>query len=254
MGTTDYFLQAAQPASMKVRGERECKDCGTRWSYFETGRVECPSCGSLLSVGVGERAVHTDTGGDLDLSEARRIAGEEPLDRAAAVAEATCREYCRSRGFIDGGDLRDLDGRFVAAQELKHAASVVDTRLSLDDATEGYVLQLLRDAEDGERPVPAAVPHAVRSARGLGVADAVRAYRQDLRTYVDDPETDTPDDALRYVERLGDHEKRLRALDGAVDPVVADDVLEAARVVGEYLRTGSVSAARDADQRLDDLA
>jgi DNA-directed RNA polymerase subunit RPC12/RpoP len=31
---------------MKIRGERECTDCGTRWSYYDTASVECPQCGS----------------------------------------------------------------------------------------------------------------------------------------------------------------------------------------------------------------
>jgi len=37
---------------MKIRGDRECKSCGTRWSYYETGSIECPACGSVHSVGV----------------------------------------------------------------------------------------------------------------------------------------------------------------------------------------------------------
>ena len=45
---------------MKVRGRRECEACGARWSYFDTGEVTCPDCGSLHSVGLDdERALHT---------------------------------------------------------------------------------------------------------------------------------------------------------------------------------------------------
>ncbi|MXR22522.1 endonuclease Q family protein, partial [Halobacterium bonnevillei] len=61
---------------MDVRGERECKSCGTRWSYFETGSVACPECGSVRSVGVGERSQHTDGNATLDLSDAQRAAAD----------------------------------------------------------------------------------------------------------------------------------------------------------------------------------
>lgn len=238
---------------MKVRGERECRDCGTQWSYYETGGIECPDCGSPRSVGVGDRHQHTDTGGDLDLDDARRAAGDQPLRRAASVAEDACRDYLTGRGFIAGGDLRPLDDPFVAAMELKHAASTVTTMLDPDEAVEQYVLSLVQDADDGERPVAAAVPRSMRSARGLGVAAAVRAYRLDLRTFVDDPDTETPADALRFVDRLADHEKRVRALDGDVDPSEAEVLLAAARAVGNYVRVGTGDAAETATARLDAL-
>lgn len=238
---------------MKVRGERECKECGTQWSYYETGSVECPSCGSLRSVGVGERKQHTDSGGDLDLSGARRAAGDEPVRQAASVAEAECREYVASRGFVSGGVLLELDDVYVAAQELKHAASIVTSRLSVDDAVERYFLALVRGAEDGERPPGDEVPRGIRAARGLGATAAVRAYLDDVRTYVDDPDTDTPDDALRFVERLRDHEKRVQALDGDVDPETAQGLLHAARTLGEYLVEGTAESRREIDRVLSDL-
>jgi len=238
---------------MKVRGERECKDCGTRWSYYETGGVDCPSCGSRRSVGVGERKQHTDAGGELDLDDARQAAADEPLRRAASAAEDACREYVQSRGFISGGDLLDLDAAYVAAQELKHAAGTVAARLDLDDPEEAYVLTLLRGAEDGARPPANEVPASLQSARGLGAAAAVRAYRLDIRAYVDDPDTEEPAEAARLVERLGDHEKRVRALDGDVEPEAADGLVDAARAVGRYVRDGTASTRADALDALDAL-
>lgn len=239
---------------MKVRGERECKDCGTTWSYFETASVECPSCGSLRSVGVGERKQHTDAGGELNLSAARQAAADEPLRRAASEAEDACRDYVQSRGFIAGGELLELDDEYVAAQELKHAAGEVTARMNLPDEEERYFLDLLRGAEAGNRPPANEVPKSIRSARGLGAAAAVRSYRLDIREYLDDPDTASPDDALQSVERLGDHEKRVRALDGDVEPEHADALLQAARAVGRYVReagTESREAAMDALDALD---
>jgi len=67
------FSRAVEAAGMEIRGERECTDCGERWSYYETGDVACPACGSMQSVGVDEeRALHTTTAGEFDLTEARR--------------------------------------------------------------------------------------------------------------------------------------------------------------------------------------
>lgn len=224
---------------MKVRGERECKACSTRWSYYETGSVECPSCGSMRSVGVGERKQHTDAGGDLDLSAARQASANEPTRRAATVAEDACRQYIQSRGFVSRGELLALDDVYVAAQELKHAAGIVEGRLSVDDDVERYVLSLLRGAEDGNRPPADAVPSDVQAARGLGAAAAVHAYLLDLREYVDDPDTDTPEDALACIERLREHEKRVQALDGDIEPVTAEALLDGANAIGVYLRDGS---------------
>lgn len=238
---------------MKVRGERECKDCGTRWSYYETGGVECPSCGSMRSVGVGERKQHTDAGGELDLFDARQAAADEPLRRAASVAEDACRDYVQSRGFIAGGELLELDSVYVAAQELKHVAGTVAARMTRDDEEERYVLNLLRGAEDGERPPANGVPKSIRSGRGLGSAAAVRSYRLDMREYLDDPDTSTPEDALRLVERLGDHEKRVRALDGDVEPAHTDALVEAARAVGRYVRDGTNDSRSVATDALDAL-
>ena len=69
---------------MKIRGRRECKACGTQWSYYETGEISCPSCGSRHSVGTDdERTLHTATSATLDLTPLRGSVDSEPLDRLA---------------------------------------------------------------------------------------------------------------------------------------------------------------------------
>lgn len=238
---------------MKVRGERECRECGRAWSYFETGSVECPSCGSLRSVGTGTRKRHTDDGGELDLASVRRVAGDEPLHRAASAAEDACRSFVRSRGFVSGGELLALDDVFVAAQELKYAAAHVGARMHLDDAEERYLLALVRGAESGDRPPVDDVPTSVRSARGLAAAASAEAYRHDLREFVADADTDAPADARRFLDRLADQERRIRALDGDVDPATADALIDAARAVGRYVDEPTDATATTASRRLSDI-
>ena len=109
---------------MKIRGERECQSCGTRWSYYETGSVACPNCGDLRSVGVDARTAHTDAPVSLDLSAHRERFGDSPetLPRSGTdELQSDLREYCRKRGFIDGGRLAPLDGTYLAARELLEA-------------------------------------------------------------------------------------------------------------------------------------
>jgi len=230
---------------MDVRGERECKSCGTRWSYFETGSVECPSCGSLRSVGVGERKTHTDAAGELDLTGARRAGADDVLDALEPAKEA-CREYCQSRGFVSGGDLLDLDDTYLAAQELRRAAVLLGGKLRVGDDEQRYVLALLNGADDGERPEPGEVPASLRAARGLAAAAAVDAYRTDLREFcggeVPAPERD-------LLERAREHGRRLKALDGDVDPEDSERLVAAVRAIADSLR-GDESGVERARTRL----
>jgi len=230
---------------MDVRGERECKSCGARWSYFETGSVECPSCGSLRSVGVGDRKTHTDAAGELDLTEARRAGADDVLDALEPAKEA-CREYCQSRGFVSGGDLLDLDDTYLAAQELRRVALLLAGKLRVGDDERRYVLALLNGADDGERPAPDEVPASLRAARGLAAAAAVGAYRTDLREYCGG-EVPAPERGL--LERAREHGRRLEALDGEVDPADSERLVAAVRAIADSLR-GDDSGVERARTRL----
>jgi hypothetical protein len=232
---------------MDVRGERECKACGTRWSYFETGSVECPDCGSMRSVGVGERATQTDGAAELDLDDAR-AAGADDLRGAFEPAVEACREYSQSRGFVAGGDLLDLDDTYLAAQELRRAALLLGDAMRMGDDEESYVLSLLKGADQGERPDPGDVPESLWAARGLAYAAAVRAYRADIRAYRED----LPDPEQSLHERLGSHVKRVRALDGDVDPEDAERLVRAAQRLGDAVR-GDESAVEETRAHLDGL-
>lgn len=236
---------------MKVRGERECTECGTRWSYYETGHVECPSCGSLRSVGVEEeRQLHTASAVTLNLAPARNATDSEPLRRVAELAVEEARPFVRDFGFIDAGTFQPLPDTYLAAAELRAVADEVRRRSRLTDDEEYYFLSLLRGADEGERPAPDEVPDSFADARGLAYANAVKAYRTDLREYLDehpDPMVDQP------LETLGEHVKRVRALDGAVPVEDAERLVRAARGIGEYLIDGDETRLAEAQERLSGL-
>lgn len=236
---------------MEIRGERECRSCGRRWSYYETGEVTCPHCGSMRSVGLDERTLHTARRGDLDLTAARTAAtDEDDVERAAELAQETAREYLRGRGFVHAGDLEPLDDQTVRVHELRSVAAEVERRLAVDDAAGAYFLSLLRD--DPAATDPADVPEAFREARGLARAAAVDAYVADVRRWLD-ATPETPDDARSLLERLTTHQSRVEALDGAVDPETGDELVAAANDVASYLREPDSDARERAVAALDEL-
>ncbi len=269
---------------MRVRGERECGSCGTRWSYYETGSVACPSCGGLRSVGVDDRAMHTDAPVDLDLASHRDrfgdAAGTLPRTGVDALRD-DLREYCRRRGFIDAGRLTALDETYLAARELLEAIDCFDRLRDPVDADREYVLALLSGADDGKRPPADRVPRALREARGMAAVRAVEAYRADTLSFLEEVEsltgaadgggrTTTDDDGSERVitvtgdapaargapardalERLRERAKRADALDGDVSAATADALVDAANAVGEFVRTGDERALASAERALD---
>ncbi|MFC6718784.1 TFIIB-type zinc ribbon-containing protein [Natrialbaceae archaeon GCM10025810] len=235
---------------MKIRGERECTECGTRWSYYETGSVGCPACGSLRSVGLDERTEHTDVRVEFDLTPVRNAIDDVSTAELADRARDACREYVRRRGFVNAGELRPLDDTYLAATELLHVADVVARGLRLDEREELYFLSLLRDADDGQRPPPEEVPRSLRSARGLAYANAAREYRRGVRTWAEDRSLVAPERSA--LELLGDHVKRLRMLEGDVPPETAETLVEAVRDLADGLH-GDETAFSRAQDRLDRL-
>ena len=271
------FLTASATLGMKIRGQRVCQACATEWSYYETGSVACPNCGSLRSVGRDDdRQLHTDTPAALPLAQFQARIAEESVAEYAADLKAVLREYTRKRGFINGGELQPLDDRYLTARTLLHTVDILARRREPTADAELYLLSLYEtladdaadaatDADDAETAVndvadavdaddaeltAAQVPSELQEAWGLAAADAVAAYCSDLRTWLDA----TPDDAAATtLGDLRDHVNRLNALQGDVEPAVATDVVEGARAVGRYLRTGdddALTAARDRLRRL----
>jgi len=182
---------------MKVRGERECQKCGARWSYYETGSVECPDCGSLRSVGVDDRTAHTDAPASLDLSPHRNRFGDASGTLPAEGVDdlkSDLREYVRKRGFVRGGELLPLDTTYLTARELLEAVDCYDRLRDPTDADRGYLLDLLAGAGDGDRPETANVPERLREARGMAAARAVDEYRSDLLAFLDELDADAEAD------------------------------------------------------------
>jgi len=233
---------------MKIRGTRECQSCETRWSYYETGSITCPNCGAMRSVGVDEaRRTHTDSPAELDLEPVRRTLATEPLDHVVDDLKERLRGYTRKRGFINGGELQPLDDRYLAARELLHASDLAARSHGPSEAEELYVLELLGGAESGEWPPETDFPNSLSAARGLAVADAVAAYRRDLRTWLDDH----PDpEAANTLGSLRDQLKRAEALQGEIPVDTADELVAAAREIGDSLRSDDADALASARDRL----
>ncbi|MEF8779117.1 MAG: hypothetical protein V5A46_00380 [Haloferacaceae archaeon] len=265
---------------MKIRGERECTDCGARWSYYETGEIACPDCGSLRSVGVDDdRQRHTDATATLELDRFREaVAPAEPdhlesvriegFDGIADDLESTLREYLRRRGFIRGGELLPLDDTFLAARELLEAVDLYARATDPGEVESLYVLGLLRGADGGDRPDTGDVPRSMREARGMAAALAVQAYREEVATYLSDlsrkagentgggegrSTSASSPDVTAVLGRVRDREKRIQALQGDVHPAEADALVSAARDLGTYLREDDLAALARAHDRLDTL-
>ena len=155
---------------MKLRGERQCTDGGARWSYYETGEITCPDCGSVRSVGVGERADHTDSPVELDLQPAIEQIDVEPLSTVAETAAEQARRYLHRAGFVDAGRLKPFGNDYLLAAELRRVGATLSRSMRISDAEELYFFSLLRGGTDGERPPPEEVPDSLRAERGLAVA------------------------------------------------------------------------------------
>jgi len=237
---------------MRIRGRRRCEDCGREWSYFDTGSVACPDCGSLRSVGTGDRQRNTDAPVTLDLSEHRAaLEGVTDLEDVADDLKTTLRDYVRQRGFVRGGDLRTVDDTLLAAAELLHAIDVFERiRGDPDDGIRLYLLDLLSGADEGERPDPSTVPDAMADARGLAYAEVLDRFCTDLGKWLDD----NPDPAGERVrERLGTHVRRVNAVYGDVPPAESETLVRIARDLVTYLTTDDEAALATAEERLSGL-
>ncbi len=235
---------------MKVRGRRECQSCGATWSYYETGEVACPECGSLRSVGLDDRTRHTDAPVELDLTPVRRRVDDVVTEELAEDAAEAAGEYVRRRGFVSAGELTPLDETYVAATELRYAAEEIARGLRVGDREELYFLELLRGADVGERPDPEDVPPSLRESYGLAMMAAVEAFQRDLRRYLEDHPNP---EGRRLGGRIRDQRKRIEALDGDVDPADAHRLVRAARDLGKYVN-GDDNAYVTADNWLEGIS
>lgn len=236
---------------MKIRGERECRDCGHQWSYYETGSIKCPDCGSIKSVGTDDRKEHTDNPAELDLMPVISKVENEPVRSVAKEAVDRAGRYIRQRGFVKGGEMQPLDATFVAVVELRAVAQQLARTMRVEDEEELYLLSQLRGADAGERPPPSEVPKSLTPARGLAAASVLDHYRRDLSRYLDD----NPDAAARTtMGTLVDHKKRIEALDGDVPIETAEAMIQALTDLSHYVAYGDEQALTAAQQRIENIA
>lgn len=237
---------------MKVRGTRECQNCGVQWSYYETGSVTCPKCESMRSVGLeASRVQHTDSPETLELTKAREEADDRPLREIADLAENAAREYVRKCGFISGGELRPLDDTYLAAQELRHVGDAIGRTYETTDDEEIYFFSLLRGADEGERPPTADVPESLHDVRGLAYAEALGEFHGEMSEWA--REHDVGREGRNTLETLGEHVRRARALEAGLDLDTADALVSAARDLSRYLRDGDEDALVSTRETLDRL-
>jgi predicted RNA-binding Zn-ribbon protein involved in translation (DUF1610 family) len=239
---------------MEIRGQRACQSCDAEWSYYETGSVACPNCGSLRSVGIdADRKQHTDSPVALPLSEFSDRIAAEPVDQYAAELTDILREYTRKRGFINGGELRALDDSYLVARTLLHTVDVLSRAQPTTADEELYLVALFETlAGDGATidglPPCGPVPDSLTEAWGLATADVVSAYHTDVKTWLDE----SPDsEATQTLSRLRDQVKRVEALHGDIDPEMASSLVRTARDIGRYLRDDDPTALATARDRLD---
>ena len=203
---------------MEIRGERECLDCGEKWSYFETRQPECPECGSLRSRAVEDST--EDTGGAVETGDLlTRFGGD--FEEALEEAEERCREYTSRTGFVEGGELLPPEPVYVMACEVKHIAAEFVGAREPADLERDYVVALVEGVETGEPPSPNKRPSGLDAAHNRAVAETVEEYAKELSTYLRSVgETDG------RVEEARDLAKRTQATDGD-----ADDAVEGLRLL-----------------------
>lgn len=238
-------LDPLQP-NMEIRGERECSACGNRWSYYDTGRITCPACGSVRSVGVDEPSEHTAGTATFDLTSVRADVDEAPLADLADRAAEEARAHVRNAGFVHAGELQPLDDTFLAATELRRVGTTLGRVMHRGEAEELYFLELLGGADRGERPDPDAVPEPLYPERGLAVAASVDVYLSDLRRAYGD--RDSAVNSVLSTARA--HRKRIEALDGDVDPAAAERLVRTVRDLSAFLREDDEPALARARERL----
>jgi len=234
---------------MKLRGRRECQECGERWSYFETGEITCPACESPRSIAIEGPTEHTAGTASFDLTPVRTLIDTKPLREVADAAADHTRPYLRAVGFIEQNELQPLDETVLAASELRRVGRTFGRLLQPTDAETQYFLTLLRGADDGERPAPEEVPETFYPERGLAITASVSMYRSELRRVVNEPEP-TLDRAL---SQLDTHLKRVNALDGEINPKQSERLVKAVQDIGEYVRSDDETALTRAVERLDSL-
>ncbi|MFB6284080.1 MAG: hypothetical protein ABEK59_09145 [Halobacteria archaeon] len=205
---------------MELRGERECLECGSTWSYFDSRQVCCPECGSIRSQSVSSPRM--DSTSDVDIVDSEVLTGiGENFDETLSELEERCRRYTSQTGFVEKGDLKPPTPRYVMACEIKHAATTRDAE-GLDEKSRRYVVDLVHGIRDGEPPDK--TPSGLQETHNLAIAETVRDYSTEVERYARKRGVETPGE----VERARSLAKRTLATEG-----VKDDAVEGLRHLRE---------------------
>lgn len=210
---------------MEIRGKRRCLDCEATWNYFETGGVSCPECGSIRSEATSGEEKDT-SGPGLDTSD---LIGKFGSDFREALGEAAdrCRSYVSRQGFIEAGDLRPPEARYVMAAEIVEIEGLPG--LEFGDGERRYVVDLVRGLRTGDPPDER--PESLDAAHNLALARTAEKYIRDLRRYARSEDVDMP----RVVEEAREAVKRTQATEGE-----EDDAVDALRVLRDaYMEVAS---------------
>lgn len=167
---------------MEIRGERECLECGSTWSYFEIGSVECPECGSIRSRSISTPERDTSTVIGIDTDELVEELGTNFKDGLSDALES-CRSYVTRQGFVEGGDLQPPEVRYVMACEVVEICEAFTTpdRQDISKEEKKYVVDLVRGLRNGNPPDER--PESLDDYHNLAVARTVERYAKDVTRY-----------------------------------------------------------------------
>jgi hypothetical protein len=172
---------------------------------------------------------------------------EESVQTLADRAVEETREYIRTVGFVDAGELQDLDDTALAASELRRVGATLGRVMRLDEREELYFLELLRVADQNDRPGPEDVPETLGPERGLAVASILDIYLDDIRRVYESRDGQVD----RVLSAVRTQQKRIEALDGDVDPSEAEHLVRTLREVSAYLRDDDEGALARALERVE---
>ncbi len=192
---------------MDLEGERECLECGERWSYWETRTVECPECDSPRSRGVGDGARPEEEFPAEDLVASTLMETLENADEAA-------RSYTTKKNFVVAGELQPPDPVYVMAAEVKHLYAELTARSrEATDREREYAGALVTGLEDGEPPHPGERPETLDAVHERAVADVVEDYSSEMVKWARDRDLDDTE-VMRDVEDARQRAKQVQATEG----------------------------------------
>lgn len=179
----------------------------------------------------------------------RKTVDGVPTPAQQRQIRSACNEYLRNYGFISEGSLLPLEVTYVSVMELKYLTHELSNLSSPTQEIIDYWFSLLK-ADLGARPSPDDVPRTCWAPRGLAVARVVSEYRRAIQrlSYGSNPSMFS-----ETLERLGDHTRRVEALDGELSPSDTEQLVVIIRALGQYRISDSESALSEAVTRLDQL-